>query len=122
MQKRLGAALRSATWFLLQLAPVIAAVLALLDLTGAFNRVPALKADIPAITLFVLAVILESVIAIRKKLAAIQSSLRAESSRSGSIESALKDIKSDLNRSPLEPVRNLKTQLDPGSQKSSLRF
>ncbi len=133
VKEKLKALLENSTWVLLQLAPAIAAVLSLCGLFGAFDRMPRLKEDIPPITLFVCAVILEVGIALRKKLTNLQSVLREirherlgriESvlneiriDKLASIDSVLRDIRSDLNQDAAAKVSKLKTQLDPRLRK-----
>lgn len=133
MKEKLKQYLETVSWFLLQLAPAVAALIALLSLFGVFDRIPQLKSDIPPLTLFLCAVVLEVGIALRKKLANVQSALReirherlgrVESAlneirvdKLGGIDSLLRQIKSDLNRDATTHVGELKTQLDPRLRK-----
>ncbi len=133
MKEKLNRYLENVSWVLLQLAPAVAAVLALLSLFGVFDRIPRLKTEIPALTLFVTAVLLELGITLRKKLGHLQYILREigherlgrveltlneiRVDKLAGIESALRAIRSDLNRDVTAKVSELKTHLDPRLRK-----
>ncbi len=133
MKEKLTRILENVSWFLLQLAPAVAALIALLSLFGVFDRIPRLKTDIPPLTLFVTAVLLELGITLRKKLGHLQSTLREirherlgrvettlneiRGEKLGGLDSLLREIRSDLNRDATTHVSELKTHLDPRLRK-----